>query len=122
MVAKVWQHVRWMVGRAPQKTDLGSLDELDTEVLSGRALLWIVWSDHIECACVTRLDVTEHSRVCTILACGGEGRSRWLHLMGGIENYAKAEGCDSTRLYGRKGWKRALPDYREIGVIMEKKL
>jgi len=113
-----------MVGRAPVKTNMGSLSELDTDVLSGRALLWIVHSDGhgIEAATVTRLDLTEHSKVCTILACGGVKRSRWLHLLEEIEAYAKAEGCGSTRLYGRKGWKRALPDYREIGIVMERKL
>ncbi|MGD9725259.1 MAG: hypothetical protein AB7R40_23580 [Nitrospiraceae bacterium] len=101
---------------------MGSLQELDTDVLSGRALLWIVHGDGIEAATVTRLDLTEHGKVCTILACGGLGRSRWLHLLGDIEAYAKTEGCDGVRLYGRRGWKRALPDYREIGIVMERRL
>lgn len=124
MVGDLWPHVRAMVSRAPVKTDMGSAAELDTDVLSGRALLWIVHSDSrgIEVAAVTRLDLTERSKVCTILACGGEGRSRWLHLLADIEAYAKAEGCDGVRLYGRRGWKRALPDYREIGIVMERKL
>lgn len=124
MVGALWPHVRDMVGEAPRKTDMGSLAELDTDVLSGRALLWVVHSDSrgIECACVTRLDVTERSKVCTILACGGRGRGRWLHLLEQIERYAKTEGCNSTRLYGRRGWKRALPDYQEIGIVMERKL
>lgn len=111
-----------MVAQAPRKTDMGSLRELDTDVLSGRALLWLVNGDGIECAAVTRLDLTERSKVCTILACGGRGRVRWLHLLNQIEQYAKAEGCTSTRLYGRKGWKRALSDYQEIGIVMERKL
>lgn len=122
MVGELWPHVRSMVGRASDKTDMGSLSELDTDVLSGRALLWTVHGDGIEAATVTRLDLTEHSKVCTILACGGAGRSRWLHLLSEIETYAKAEGCDGVRLYGRRGWKRALPDYREIGIVMERKL
>jgi hypothetical protein len=124
MVGDVWPIVRSMVAQAPVKTDMGSVSELDTDVLSGRALLWIVHSDErgIEAATVTRLDLTEHSKVCTILACGGAERSRWLQLLPEIENYAKAEGCDGVRLYGRRGWKRALPEYREIGVVMERKL
>lgn len=124
MVGALWPHVRAMVGKAPAKTNMGSLTELDTDVLSGQALLWIVHSDDhgIEAATVTRLDQTEHSKVCTILACGGEKRSRWLHLLAGIEDYARAESCDGVRLYGRRGWKRVLPDYREIGIVMERKL
>jgi len=124
MAGDLWPHIRSMVGQAPVKTDMGRLSELDTDVLSGRALLWVAHSDGhgIEAATVTRLDLTERSKVCTILACGGKGRSRWLHLLSGIEAYAKAEGCDGVRLYGRRGWKRALPDYREIGIVMERKL
>ena len=124
MAGDLWPHVRPMVGQAPIKTDMGSLRELDTDVLSGRALLWIVHSDSngIECAAVTRLDLTERSKVCTILACGGSHMRRWLHLLDGIEQYAKNEGCNGVRLYGRRGWKRALPEYREIGVVMERKL
>lgn len=124
MAGALWPHVRDMVGEAPRKTDMGSLRELDTDVLSGRALVWVVHSDArgIEGAAVTRVDLTEHSKVCTILACGGVGMDRWLPLIDGIEKYAKAEGCASTRLYGRRGWKRALPDYKEIGVVMERKL
>lgn len=121
MVGDLWPIVRPLVSRAPVKTDLGSVSELDTDALSGRALLWIVYGDGIEAAVVTRLDITERSKVCTILACAGTVQDS-LHLLDGIERYAVAEGCNSVRLYGRKGWKRALPGYREIGVIMERKL
>lgn len=122
MAGQVWPRVRSMAGQAPDKTDMGTLAELDTDVLSGRALLWIVCEDAIEAAVVTRLDLTEHSKVCTILACGGKNVRKGLHLLDSIESYARVEGCDGVRLYGRRGWKRALPDYREIGVVMERKL
>jgi hypothetical protein len=122
MAGQLWPHVRQMVGSALDKTDLGRLSDLDTDVLSGRALLWIIHGDGIESAGVTRLELTQHSKVCLIVAHGGGGADRWLHLLEGIENYAKAEECDSVRWVGRKGWKRKLPEYREIGVVMERKL
>ena len=36
----------------------------------------------------------------------------WLHLLDGIEAFARAEGCDAMRIIGRKGWARVLKDYR----------
>jgi hypothetical protein len=120
MAGQLWPHVRQMVGSALDKTDLGRLSDLDTDVLSGRALLWIVADDGIKGAGVTRLEITQHSKVCRILAFGGRGPSQT--LLSTIEEYAKAEGCDCVRWAGRQGWKRKLPEYREIGVVMEKRL
>lgn len=111
-----------MVCAAYDRTDLGHSSSLDTDVLSGRALLWIVHGDGIECALVTRLETTQHSKVCFIAALGGKGAGRWLHLIEQLEDYAKAEGCDCIRWMGRRGWKRKLPGYREVGVIMERQI
>lgn len=124
MAGDLWPSVRPMVCAAYDKTDLGTAPDLDTDVLSGRALLWIVHSDGhgIECAVVTKLEITQHSKVCFIPALGGVGSRRWLHLIDGIEKYAKAEGCDCIRWVGRKGWKRMLPEYKEVGVVMERRI
>lgn len=124
MAGDLWHHVRPLAGAALDRTDLGSLSELDTDVLSGRALLWIVHSDGrgIECAAVTQIQKTQASKVCMILACGGSGAERWKHLLSGVEEYAKSENCDAVRFTGRKGWKRIYPEYREIGAVFERRL
>ncbi len=122
MAGQLWPHVRPMVCAAYDRTDLGLASDLDTDVLSGRALLWIVASERIECALVTRLEITQHSKVCFICALGGAGAKSWLHLIEELETYAKAEGCNSIRWMGRRGWKRKLPKYREVGVIMERRI
>jgi hypothetical protein len=48
--------------------------------------------------------------------------SRWLRLIAGIEVYAKNEGCSCVRIFGRKGWLRALEGYRAKCVILNKEL
>jgi hypothetical protein len=62
------------------------------------------------------------SKVCTLTACAGNERDRWLPLMEKIEQYAIDEGCSSMRIYGRKGWERVLTGYRAEHVILEKRL
>lgn len=111
-----------MAGSALDKTDLGSLSDLDTDVLSGRALLWVVSGKSIHCAAVTQIQNTQASKVCMILTCGGSEIKSWSHLLSGVEQYARDEGCDCVRFIGRKGWKRIYPEYREIGAVFERKL
>lgn len=123
MVGELWPHVRRMVCASFEKSDLGRASDLDTEVISGRALLWIIHDiGEIACALVTRLETTDKGRVCAILAIGGNGSKRWLPLIAGIEKYAITEDCHCVRFIGRKGWKRVLPEYREVGVVMERRI
>ena len=123
MAVDLWPHVRILAGSALDKTDLGLLSDLDTDVLSGRALLWIVSDGSaIQCAAVTQIQKTQASKVCMILTCGGSKIETWAHLLSGVEQYAKEEGCDAVRFIGRKGWKRIYPKYREIGAVFERKL
>lgn len=123
MAEDLWPHVRAMAGSALDKTDLGSLSDLDADVLSGRALLWVVSVDkRIHCAAVTQIQKTQASKVCMILTCGGSELKSWAHLLSGVEQYAKEEGCDCVRFIGRKGWGRIYPDYRPVGVVFERRL
>jgi hypothetical protein len=39
-----------------------------------------------------------------------------------IEAWAKAMGCVRATYTGRKGWIRAMPDYRAVAVVGEKEL
>ena len=92
--------------------------EITDDVLDGKQLLWLAWSDHIEAAATTRLA----AGVCTLTACAGHQRERWLPLLAKIEKYAKDEGCSAVRIYGRKGWERVLDGYRVEHVVLEKTL
>lgn len=107
-----------MIRAAIERTDLSEFAGIEKQVLAGDQLLWLAISDHIEAAATTHLS----NNVCTIVACSGHQRERWLPLFRQIENYAKAEGCRCIRIYGRKGWERVLDGYRVEHVILEKAL
>lgn len=76
----------------------------------------------IDAVAVTCLQLTDVGKVCVITACAGNNMSRWLPLISGIETYAKEEGCTCVRIFGRKGWLRALKGYRAKFVILDKEL
>jgi hypothetical protein len=95
---------------------LNEFDEVEREVFAGNQLLWIAVSDHIEAAATTH----KSNDVCTIVACSGHNRERWLPLFSQIEKYAKDEGCRCIRIFGRKGWERVLDGYHIEHVVLEK--
>jgi hypothetical protein len=117
-VPAIWPYAGCLIRAALEQTELSSFEETEKQVLSGDQLLWLAISDHIEAAATTHLS----NNVCTIVACSGHNRERWLPLFSRIETYAKNEGCRCIRIYGRKGWERVLDGYRVEHVILEKAL
>jgi hypothetical protein len=121
-VHKIWLQAKGLIRAAIERTGLGEFSEIETDVLRGDQLLWLAISDHIEAAATTWLVKTRDRPVLVLTACSGLQRERWLPLFAQIEKYARAEGAKCIRIYGRKGWQRALTGFRVEHVIMEKAL
>lgn len=103
---------------AMRRGDLGKFEELQRQVLDGEALLWVGPNS----AAVTQVGIVESGKVCTIVACGGDGVLRALEMIEDIERYATEMGCRAMRVMGRKGWARALKGYRTTAVVLERTL
>jgi hypothetical protein len=126
-VGQIWPRVAPRLRRAMLRTGLSAFADVERDVLDGRALLWLALSRHsmevaIDAVATTRLEQADAGKVCVIVACEGRERHRWLPLIGGIETYAKSEGCCSVRIFGRKGWRRVLDGYAQTHVIIEKEM
>lgn len=122
-VHEIWPYVGSLLRAACHRTKLIAFSDIETDVLAGRSLLWIVWNGNsINAAAATVLINSEVGKICVITACGGEDMQRWLPLIGQIENYARDEGCARVRIYGRKGWLRVLEGYEHKHIIMDKEL
>jgi len=118
-----WPHVASLIKAAMEKGRLSSFTDVEHSVRDGRALLWLAWNgETIKAAAVTELSRANGETFCTIVACGGHDRSHWLPLIAGLEAYGKAQGCAAMRIYGRRGWRKLLPDYRTTRVLLEKGL
>ena len=126
-VREIWPHIAPLLRKATLRTRLSAFADIECDILDGRALLWIAVSGKrgrlaIEAVASTSLQQTDRGKVCVITACAGTHMSRWLPLIAGIENYAKDEDCICVRIFGRKGWLRALEGYRAKYIISEKEL
>lgn len=117
-VHKTWPLARDLIRAAIERTDLSDMEDIERDVLAGDQLLWLAISDRVEAAATTHLS----RGVCTLTACSGHQRERWLPLFARIEKYAKDEGCHTMRIYGRRGWERVLDGYKVEHVILEKAL
>jgi hypothetical protein len=135
-----WPHVAALIRAAMQKGRLTDFAEVERRVHAGRALLWLAvchedgrerpdgGEEHggegiaIKAAAVTELDAANGERFCTIVACGGSERRQWLPLIAQLEHYARTEDCKAMRIFGRRGWRKLLPDYRIARLLLEKRL
>lgn len=114
-----WPLARQHVYAAMDRGGLRSAQDVEREVLAGRALLWVV----VEAQRVCGAGVTELADgACWIVAWGADDHSRCAALLATVEDYARAEGCYAIRICGRKGWERMLPDYRLKAVVLGKEL
>lgn len=118
-IDEVWPHARHLIREAIERTGLSEFSEIESEVLAGKQLLWLAWNgSSIEAAATTALCTP----VCILTACSGSNRDRWLPLLSKIEQYARNEGCSAMRIFGRKGWERALDGYKVEHVVLQKGL
>lgn len=86
-------------------------------------LLWVAWADgRVIAAVTTELVCVPRGKLCVITCGGGEAMRRWLKFLRQIERYAKAEGCNSLRVMGRKGWEKMLPGYVQPFIVLDKAL
>jgi hypothetical protein len=122
-VERVWPLVSHLIRAAMRKGRISEFADVERAVLEGAQLLWVAADRQaIWAAAVTQLSHANGEKFCTIVACGGRERARWLPLKAELETFAKAEGCAAIRIHGRRGWAREFPDYRLTRILLEKEL
>ncbi len=126
-VHEIWPLAEPLLRRATARTGLTAFCEIEREVLAGNELLWFAVEStgnrvEVLATASTRLQQTDIGKVCVITACAGADMQRWLPLIKQIEKFARSEGCKCVRIYGRKGWLRALDGYAQRYVILDKEL
>jgi hypothetical protein len=122
-VSRVWPLVAHLIRAAMRKGRISEFADVEEAVLAGTQLLWVAADRQaIWAAAVTQLSRANGETFCTIVACGGRERARWLPLKAELEKFAKAEGCAAIRIHGRRGWAREFPDYRLTRILLEKDL
>lgn len=125
MVTGLWPVVRRMIDDAFAASDMVMPADLLQQLCEGKRLLWVVADPeglNIVAAGMTCIyTMRSGTKMCKILESAGDGAGL-VQSVGVIEAYAKGEGCDRVMIEGRVGWQRTFPDYKTVGVILEKRL
>ncbi len=100
-VHEIWPRVAHLVRRAMERGGFTDFADVELDVAGGASLLWLVWDGEAICAAVvTELRRANSEKFCTIVACAGAQRERWLPLIGELEAFARAEGCSAMKIFG----------------------
>jgi hypothetical protein len=126
LVDSIWPHVSHLIESAlrESRSDLTAA-HIRSKIDGGKSLLWIVWDRSLLGAGTTEIAKLENSRrICVITTCAGRDHGAWEHVLDDIERYAKQEGCDAVRFYGRSGWIRRLKwrGYTQPWIVCEKRI
>lgn len=123
-VHEIWPLVEPFIVRAFAACQGDDSPEIVRQDLNrGKSLLWVILGDKdIIGVVTTKIVVTTAKKLCVVTSCAGKQIHRWIHFLKRVELYAASEGCDCVRVMGRRGWKRALPQYHEPWICLEKKL
>jgi hypothetical protein len=126
LVEQFWPHVVPLIERALRKSESDlTTDHIKAKIDSGKSLLWIIWDVALLGSGTTEIQKLENGRkVCVITTCAGRNHGIWEHVLNDIERYAKQEGCDAVRFYGRSGWIRRLKwrGYTQPWIVCEKRI
>lgn len=84
--------------------------------------LWIAVVDlEVKTFWITEIVQYPRKKVCLVHFCGGRLEDVEA-FKDHIIDWARCIGCHGIQLFGRKGWRKTLPDWKENAVILSKEL
>ena len=123
-VPYVWEQVEPLLARITPHTE-GELESDDyIEPLdSGEMQLWIATEDSkVHSAMVTQIIPYPQKKVLRIISIAGSEFDRLYAYKDMVESFALQTGCTALEMWGRKGWKKLLPDWKDSYVVFTKDL
>ena len=105
-----------------QASDKFEIDDVFKLIEEKKAQLFIFKDSELLSAWVTTIENSGSHKWLRVMWAGGKEMEKWKHYLNSIEQWAKSLGCDRSVIYGRKGWAKVLPDYKQTAVILEKVL
>ena len=123
-IEAAWPLIEQSISSAIDRDGLYDASHIKEWVLRGTHQLWIAGSKErgIEALAVTEMLRHPKGQTINFWICTGKDRDRWLAHKNGIEAWAKEQGCTRSVAHARKGWAKALPDYKLTHLVLEKSL
>jgi len=102
-IPAIWSKAKPLIEKALDRGSNYSIDEIYMGLCREEMQLWM-WDD--DAALVTSIQNSKGKCFCLLLALGGALMDRWFQYLPIVEDWARDQGAEEMRVYGRHGWAR----------------
>ena len=123
-IAYIWEEVSPLIEMARKHSE-GELetDDFLEPLTHGDMQLWIATEDNnMHSAMVTQIVPYPQKQILRVILIAGSDFKRLYEFNDMIESFAIKTGCSAMELWGRKGWKKMLPDWESNYIVYTKEL
>ena len=123
-VAYVWEEVVPLLARVVPHTE-GELepDDYIEPLTHGDMQLWVVIENkHVNAALVTQIIPYPQKKVLRLISLAGEDFQEIKDFLEMVEVFALKNECSALEMWGRKGWKKLLSDWKDSYIVFTKDL
>ena len=123
-IAYIWEEVARLRNRVKEHSE-GEADPDDflEPLTHGHMQLWIATEDkQMHSAMITQIIVYPQKKVLRVISIAGSDFKRLYEFNDMVESFAIKTGCSGMELWGRRGWKKLLPDWESNYIVYSKDL
>ena len=123
-IAYIWEDVAPLLEMVQEHTE-GELetDDFLEPLTHGNMQLWIATEEKdIHAVMVTQFVIYPQKNILRIISLAGDDFEKIRNFQEMIEGFAIKNECTALEMWGRKGWKKLLPDWRDTYIVYTKDL
>ena len=120
----MWEEVVPLLARVAPHTE-GELepDDYIEPLTHGDMQLWVVVENkRVNAALITQIIPYPQKKVLRLISLAGEDFQEIKGFLEMVEGFALKNGCSSLEMWGRKGWKKLLSDWKDSYIVYTKDL
>ena len=123
-VAYVWEVVCPLLARvAPHSEGVMEPDDYIEPLTHGDMQLWVVVENkRVNAALVTQIIPYPQKRILRLISLAGDNFQDIKDFLEMVEVFALKNGCTALEMWGRKGWKKLLSDWKDSYIVYTKDL
>jgi len=123
-VPYMWEEVAPLLAKVAPHTE-GELhpDDYMEPLTHGDMQLWVVVEDkRVIAALVTQIIPYPQKKILRLISLAGEEFNKIKNFLEMVESFAVKCECSGLEMWGRKGWKKLLPDWKDSYIVYTKDL
>ena len=123
-IAYIWEEVAPLLDKVQEHTE-GEVESDDflEPLTHGDMQLWIATEDkNLRSVMITQIIPYPQKQVLRVISLAGSDFKKLNQFQAMLESFAIRTGCTSLELWGRRGWRKLLPDWESNYIVYTKDL